>query len=287
VLAGACQPPLAACIRALWPSLLRTPDLRDTAYALEAALQELFFVAGPLLVAVIVAFVSPGAAVVATALAALGGALAFATAPASRGARGLAAGTGRTRGLGALQVPGVRTILLVGVAMGCVFGALEIGAPAFAEERGGREAGGIVLATVSLGSLLGGLWAGSRTARSPQRRYRASLVAFALALPLLLLADSVLALALLGLLAGLPIAPAFGAAYGLIDDLAPQGTRTEAFALKSTSIVAGVAVGTALAGVGIAQTDATAALVVAATAGALALLTVLAGRRTLAPDHGV
>ena len=43
----------APCMRALWPSLLEGQGLRDTAYALEAWLQELFFICGPLIVAAI------------------------------------------------------------------------------------------------------------------------------------------------------------------------------------------------------------------------------------------
>ena len=52
-LAGGTQPPVGASMRALWPSLLGKPALRDTAYALEAWLQELFFICGPLIVAAI------------------------------------------------------------------------------------------------------------------------------------------------------------------------------------------------------------------------------------------
>lgn len=46
-LSGATVPPIGACMRALWPSLLGSQGLRDTAYALEAWLQELFFICGP------------------------------------------------------------------------------------------------------------------------------------------------------------------------------------------------------------------------------------------------
>src|SRR4051794_15454822 len=50
---GLVLPPMSACMRTLWPSLVPSDDLRSTAYALEAALQELFFLGGPLLLAVI------------------------------------------------------------------------------------------------------------------------------------------------------------------------------------------------------------------------------------------
>src|SRR6185436_9444909 len=47
-LGGLALPPLSSTVRIVWPRL--APDeLRSTAYALEASLQEVFFVGGPLL----------------------------------------------------------------------------------------------------------------------------------------------------------------------------------------------------------------------------------------------
>jgi MFS family permease len=89
-LSGATMPPVGACMRALWPSLLGTPGLRDTAYALEAWLQELFFIFGPLIVAAI-ATVAPAWAALATAAAFAGvGTVLFALAPPVRAAAGSA-----------------------------------------------------------------------------------------------------------------------------------------------------------------------------------------------------
>ena len=51
------------------------------------------------------------------------------------------------------------------------------------------------------------------------------------------------------LIAGVPIAPAFAASYGLVDALAQPGTTTEAFALLGTAVVAGVSLGTSFSGV--------------------------------------
>ena len=49
-------------------------------------------------------------------------------------------------------------------------------------------------------------------------------------------------------MAGLPIAPAFAAAYRVIDERAPKHATTEAFGWTRTAIVAGVAAGTAAGG---------------------------------------
>lgn len=109
--AGALLPPISAALRSLWPRLLDGPELRSSAYALEASLQEVFFVLGPLLVAVLAAVFEPGAALAVGALAGAVGTLGFAlTGPvrayrpeAERDARGF---------FGALEAQGVRTIVL-------------------------------------------------------------------------------------------------------------------------------------------------------------------------------
>ena len=64
------MPPVGASLRALWPRLFADAELRAAAYALEASLQEIIFIVGPLLVAVLAAAVSP---VLALAVAAAAG----------------------------------------------------------------------------------------------------------------------------------------------------------------------------------------------------------------------
>jgi predicted MFS family arabinose efflux permease len=277
---GLTIPPLGACMRALWADLAPSEDLRETAYALEATLQEIFFVLGPLLTAVLAALISPDAALIVAAVCALFGTLALAATPASRRWRGdTAEHVGR---LGALGARGVRTVLLACAGMGAAFGAIEVAMPAFCESHGSRAAAGIPLAAFSLGSLLGGLWAGTRhRLPPPARRYVLAMVAFAIAMAGPLLAGSIPAMTLLILLAGAPIAPAFATAYALVNQLAIRGTHTEAFAWISTAIMAGVSVGTALGGDLIHRRGVTEALALGTGFGGLALLSVVLRRRSL------
>jgi len=277
---GVCLPPIGACMRALWADLAPTDDLRDTAYALEATLQEIFFVLGPVLTAGIAALASPDAAMVLAAACGLVGTLALAATAASRAWHGgHAEGVGR---LGALASAGVRTILLASMAMGAAFGVIEVALPAFAEAHGSRAAAGIPLAAFSLGSLLGGLWAGTRVnLRPPATRYLVALLALAVFFVPLFLAGSIATMTMLVLLAGVPIAPAFATAYALINDLAARGAHTEAFAWLSTAILAGVSLGTAVGGDLIHRADVRAALVLAAVCAALAVLAAALGRGTL------
>jgi MFS family permease len=282
-LAGATLPPLGACMRAIWPSLLATQGLRDTAYALEAWLQEVFFVFGPLLAAAIAVAATPWAAILtASALTAVG-TLWFAFTPAVRAVEPSPRPPSRA---GALGSAAVRTVMLSTFAMGVAFGIVEVAMPAFGEVHGSRAQGGFALSCFALGSLFGGLWIGTRP---PSRRLamRFSLALGALALALLppLVAPSIPVMCVLMLIAGLPIAPAFASSYGLVNALAVPGTTTEAFALLGTAIVAGLSLGTSVSGAAIEQFGLTGALALAAPCAGAAALVALVRRASLAiPD---
>jgi len=121
--------------------------------------------------------------------------------------------------------------------------------PAFAERHGSRAVAGVLVGLYALGSLLGGIWATHFPPRDGQlRRYLISLVCLAAAMAPLFAAQSIIAMAILALAAGAPIAPGFAAAYSMLDEFAAAGTATETFAWITTTIVAGSAGGTALGG---------------------------------------
>ena len=244
-LAGLSMPPLSATVRVVWPRMARD-ELRQTAYALEAALQEVHFVGGPLLAAALAAY-EPVAGVGGAAVACLLGTTMVARLPPVREtppARTAGAGA-----LGALGSPGVRTIVAYAAMVGLGFGAVELAMPAFAEEHGSRELGGLALACFSGGSLVGGLLAGMRPARSSLRRFVGGAFTLAVAMLGLQLAVSIPTLCVLAFVAGLPIAPTIGALYTLIDRATRAGTVAEAFAWFGTAISVGIAVGSALGGV--------------------------------------
>jgi predicted MFS family arabinose efflux permease len=83
------------------------------------------------------------------------------------------------------------------------------------------------------------------------------------------------------LLAGLPIAPAFAASYGLVDELAVPGTTTEAFAWLGTAVVTGLALGTSVGGVAVERLGLTGALALAAPCAGAAAVLALARRASL------
>ena len=280
---GSTLPPIGACIRTIWPSMLPAAGLRETAYALEAWLQEFAFVLGPVLVGAIAAVTSASVAMLVAGVLGLVGTLWFALTPPVQAAHGhQGAGTRSRRG--ALGSPGVRTVIFACIALGCAFGVVEVTMPAFAEVHATRAEGGFALACFATGSLIGGIWSGTRPAPArPELRFALMLAALGVGLVPVLFAPSLPAMCVLLVFAGIPIAPAFASSYGLVDRLAVPGTTTEAFSWLSTAIVTGISLGTAVGGVVIERHGPTWALALAAPCAFAAALVVLLLRASLAP----
>ena len=245
--AGALMPPVGASLRALWPRLFADAERRAAAYALEASLQEITFIVGPLLVALLTAAVSPVLALAAAAVAGGIGTLLIALAEPVRDWQPEQERHAASI-LGALESRGVLTIVGLSACLGLGFGGTEVGFPAFAEQHGGAELGSIPLSLFAGGSLVGGLVAGARVTMSPLRQLRVSAVLLTAGLALPLLGWSLASMSVLAFAAGLAIAPVVMSAYGLVDAVAARGTAAEAFSWITTAVFAGFSVGMALGG---------------------------------------
>ncbi|MFZ0040190.1 MAG: MFS transporter, partial [Solirubrobacteraceae bacterium] len=158
--------------------------------------------------------------------------------------------------------------------MGVALGTIEVGLPSLALHAGSRPASGVLLALWSLGSLIGGLWYGSRTWRAPlAERYRTLLVAAVLCTAPLIAARTIPEGLICSLLAGLTVAPVFSCQYALIGRAVTPGVETEAFTWVAAALVGGLAAGSALGGAVIAAAGFSAPFVVScAASGAAALL---------------
>ncbi len=245
--AGGLMPPVGASLRALWPRMFADAELRAAAYALEASLQEITFIVGPLLVALLTAAVSPVLALGAAAAVGGVGTLALALAEPVRAWRP-EEDRQASSVLGALESRGVLTLIGLSAFLGVGFGGTEVGFPAFAEDHGGAELGSIPLSLFAAGSLVGGFVAGARVTLPPLRLLRISAVLLALGLALPLLGWSLASMAVLAFIAGLAIAPVVMSAYGLVDAVAVRGTAAEAFSWITTAVFAGFSAGMALGG---------------------------------------
>jgi MFS family permease len=248
LLAGALQPALAPSVRALIGDLVADPDLRESAYALESVVQELIWITGPLVIAVLVATVSASAGLVASCVSCVLGTTLFVTSPAARGhGHGATGREHRRMRLG--DHPELRALMLPTAMMGLSIGAVDVGLPSLALHAHSRPSSGLLLAMWSVGSLLGGLGAGARHWRlSLSERYRRLLVIAVLCTAPLIGARTIWEGLIGALLAGVTIAPTFSCQYALASRAAPAGAVTEAFTWVASALVLGVAAGSALGG---------------------------------------
>ncbi len=291
--AGVTFPPLSAAMRSSWRAVV--PDLaqRRAGYALDAVAVEAIFVTGPLLLSLLLVATPPAAPLLVTAgLLAAGGLAYCATAPARRRpgaadrARPEGAPGSRRRARPAAAVAGMPGLLVVSAAMAVGFGAIDTSLAATARGVLGDEGRlGLLFAAIAGGSTLGGLVYGTTAGHEREhRRLPLLLGAFAACLapvPFLLAAGRPPLAALLPLLflAGLAIAPSLIVQQNLVDALGTAGRSTEAQAWLSTSVTAGVAAGTAAAGLLIDLAGVTASFTAAVAAVATAALVSLACQR--------
>jgi MFS family permease len=249
---GAVQPPLVACVRVIWRRILDREGF-NRLVTLDASLQELAFMAGPLVLISLASATSPAVAL-ATTGALLGAcSLVFAGLRETRRFGGPQHDHGldgpRPAG-GALSAPAVRVLLVVAALLGVAFGATELSLVTAAAHLDARSATGVLFALWCVGSFLSGaLWAHKRAADADPVRSMFWLI-LACGVPSLPLglAPSVALLGVGLVIAGAAIAPMFGVLYSLMADVTPPGTLTEALTLQSSALTAGLAVGSASAG---------------------------------------
>lgn len=277
--AGIAQPPIAPCLRALFGRMLPDPDTRHGALAMDAALQEISFMAGPLVFVTALAALSPSAGLLSAAAALLAGTLAFAASPESREVP--ANDARRPRG-GALASSGIRTLLMVAAGMGAMFGATEVALAGAADHAHSPTALGLLLAVWSVPSLAAGLVTARRGAPDDPGRALVLLVAAA-ALPTAALAlmPDLWTLGLMLAASGAIAAPMFATLYSLVGSVAAANTVTEAFTWLGSGLFAGLAAGGAVAGVLVSESGAPAAFVAAGIASALAAVLAAARVGTL------
>ena len=279
---GLSFPPSPSVLRARFPVLLRgEPELVASAYALDAVILELTFVSAPLLVAVMVATVGAGAALVVSAATVLSGVVVFLAAlptedaPSPRRVGGL---------LGVLRSPGIRTLILTMLPVGVAIGSLEVTVPAFAVEESHAKLAGVLLAVWSLASAAGGLLYGVRSRPVPLPvLHRWLTLALPLAFLPLLAAPSIWVMAWLLLPAGVFIAPIIATRNELASVAAPPGEEIEALTWPLTALAGGIGLGAAAAGALIDGSGWRAGVVLAVACAAAGGMVASARRSSLRP----
>ncbi|MFI6299369.1 MFS transporter [Nonomuraea sp. NPDC050790] len=281
VLLGATTPPAASVIRGAWPRLVPETAL-PAAYAVDNAVNELTFIAGPMLVPVLTLAVPAQGVVAGAGAAVLLGTALLLTSPAIRGVE--PAPPGRFRLLGPLAHRPTLVLLTIAATGTFAFGCLRIATVASAGAFGSAASAGVLMGLLSAGALLGTLGYGARAWPVSARRL---LVLFSLVEAAVLLASGwapgFVTLAALATLVGLVTGPRDAVVPALLADHASAHHRTEVFAWLNTFMWAGYGLGTAIAGRLTDQGDTGTAAFTAAAGAAVAgaILAAAAGRSAL------
>jgi predicted MFS family arabinose efflux permease len=281
--ATATTPNTGGMARARWAHLLKgDADALHTANSFEQAADELCFMLGPVLAAFLCTALFPEAGTLVGVMLLVTGMLLFtarrSTEPPARP---------RPTAKAPLRSPGIPSLLVVCLAMGGVFGALEVATIAFADAQGHRAAAGVVLALQAAGSCAAGLLYGAvRPAGPAGHRLPWCVAAMTALLTLPLLAASLggslplLALALLA--GGMATAPTMVTTMTLVQHRTPEGRLNEGMTLAVTGLLGGIACGSAAGGWTVEHLSPTAAYGLPLTAAATALLLTLPPTRRTA-----
>ncbi|MBM3686201.1 MAG: MFS transporter [Actinobacteria bacterium] len=278
VISGATQPATGALVRARWAHALGPDNRLRTAFAFEGVLDELIFIVGPPLATFLaVALSAPAPVIAAAALVAVGSTLLLA----QRSTEPPAAGRPTSSGGHPLRRTGMPAVLIVLVAIGGVFGSIDVATVALADDADRRALAGLILAAYAAGSMASALVVGARSssssdARLPRVLLLASLALLAVTLPLLL-RPGLLAFGILAFVAGLAVSPVLITCFTLVEVLVRPSEITEGLSWAISSIGIGVAASAAGAGWLIDQAGPQAGLLVTLGAACLVAVVALAG----------
>jgi MFS family permease len=267
--AGGTLPSVGSAVRARWTHVLTAPADLQTAYALEAVVDEAVYILGPIIVTVLATAIDPVVGLGTAAVLGTLGSLAFAaqrrTEPPAQP---------HDHATGARPPMPWRTVLPLAVvcaALGILFGAAEVTTVAFADEQGHKAYAGGLLALWALGSLLAGVVTGAISwQRGPSFRVRVGAIGMAAAMAPLYFVGSIPLMGALLLVGGVAIAPTMIATMSLTQASVPPARLTEGMAIMQTGVIAGVAPGAALSGWVVDTQGASAAYLVSLGAGLLA-----------------
>jgi predicted MFS family arabinose efflux permease len=281
-LTGACGPNIGSIVRARWADALDA-DARQTAFAFEAVVDEVVFVIGPPLVTLLATLVNPPVGFLTGVVIGFAGAMWLSGLRETEPPVHPVDADGPRRAPVLLN-PTVLVVAIVYLAVGAVFGAMDVVVVAFAEAEGAPAMAGIALAVYAGGSLVAGLVYGVvRLPGTLAARFVACAVLFAVAAQMLLAVGSLPVLIGAGFVAGLAIAPVLVSGMSLVESRMPRSALTEALTWVVTGLTLGVTVGSALAGASVDAWGAEAAFAVPAVAAALAGVLALVSAPLLRP----
>jgi MFS family permease len=243
---GLAYPSIGALVRSRWTALLVSGPILLTAFSIESMIDELIFIVGPSIAAITSVKLHPAAPQVIAMFLLAGGGLWLASMRNSEPPINKHQGK---HGKPVILQNGLIYMWGVHIAVGMFFGAIETSIIAFTKIAGQPIYGGIVMAVWAFGSLLGGfVYGGLHFKSALQNQLIVVSLLLVPATVAMVFVESILALALLSIAAGIGISPLLIASAAITQRRSPVGRTTEAIASMYAGIGLGFAFAAAMAG---------------------------------------
>ena len=264
---GLSSPPIQSAVRTIYPMLVERKQM-GTLYALDATLQVVIWIFGPVTATFIAAFTNTTVGIVVMGVIQITGAIWFSS---NREIRSVEIPKSKRRLGGVLRSRIVISNAVIGALLIGSFSGVEIGTVAVFTDK---ATAGIIVGVLSLGSLLGGFLFGhrSKTRWALSRYLMVVFVGFAM---VFIAPDSAIWVSIAWFIAGLGIAPALGLLGAIIGASVKTADAPEAYGWVGSGQMVGYAGAAAIAGLSIDLIAPEAALLVAVVMGGGAVIVAL------------
>jgi MFS family permease len=265
---GLFVPPIQPAARAVYPTLVKTEGARNTLFSVDAILQEVIWIVGPVLATILIATTTTTVPLVVMVFIQIIGGYWFALLGRVNGAPIPKS----TKKMGSvLRTPLVRVMIIVNLLFVGSFSALEIGAVAAV----GKAEAGFVLAMLSIGSVVGALAFGHR-ARSPYALTKQLAVVLIGDLLIFFNATDPIWLGICLFISGIGVALAFATMSAIIAKSIPLSDTPEVYGWIGSGQNIGYGMGAALAGILVDHLSPTASFGLASGLDGIAMFVALA-----------
>ncbi len=247
ILNGATAGSIGAMVRARWANTVRDARQLQSAYAMEAAFDELVFVLGPVVATLLATTVHPTAGLWVALFFTVFGSLAFLlqrkTQPPVNPPKK------DQKRASVMKDPAMIVLALTYVGTGALFGANDLAVVASAEAVGLSSIAGAILGAMSFGSMLAALVYGSRVWGMPLwKLFLLGVGLLALGVSPFVLAPNLWVLAIMMFIAGIAIAPTMTNVNTIVQQIVPSARLTEGLTWMSTAMTFGTSLGSATGG---------------------------------------
>ncbi|PID97638.1 MAG: MFS transporter [Actinobacteria bacterium] len=236
-----------ALVRSRWAVVVKNPQQLTTAYALEAAIDELVYIIGPIIATMLGTVLHPATGIILSVVFICIGVAGFFSHTASEPP--LTSNEEKTHRSTVMRHPVVLGLALTYIGAGAMFGAVDVSVVAFTEKAGHTSLAGVMLGIFALGSLIAALIYGARTwYQSLWKLFAIGVVALAFGASSFLFATNLWVLGAAMLLTGLTIAPTMTNVNTIVSKVVPSTQLTEGLTWMSTTMNIGVSLGSLLGG---------------------------------------